>query len=200
MSLRGRFGALAVALVVILAVCVAPTPRVAGASVRAGSFGPPVVHGPCKPAMVTIADIASATGFARTNLLTDPHPAGAIPPAAGMPTVAGKGYMCDWELVHWNEAGFGEGRVSLFVFASPDDASHWFSAYTAAERPSCKPVSVTTPACVQVSPISPTSAFPLFQSVQGQYVVWIHMKQRKLSLRTLEVLATKVLSRAPQLP
>jgi hypothetical protein len=46
----------------------------------------------------------------------------------------------------------------------------------------------------------PNGVFPQLQAVQGQFVVWVHMAQRKFNLRPLEALATKVLARAPQLP
>jgi hypothetical protein len=157
-------------------------------------------HAPCKPAIFTTADVSAATGYAVTNLVTVPHPPSGIPPVANAARIAGKTYECDWELVHWGEGGFGEGRVSVFVFASPDDANRWFTAYAAAETPPCKQISfATTTACRQVSRL-PNGVFPQLQAVQGQFVVWVHMAQRKFNLRPLEALATKVLARAPQLP
>lgn len=158
------------------------------------SAGPPSqpAHGACRPAIVTVGDISAATGYARTNLLTVPHRAAAA--------ATGTAYVCDWELVHWSEGGWGEGRVSVTAFATPEDASAWFTSVTAAEKPVCKPVPYTATACVQISPIPPSGSYPFFQTVSDRFVVSIHMKQRRLNLRTLESLATRVLARAPQLP
>jgi hypothetical protein len=163
----------------------------------ASVFGVHAARAPCRPAIFTVADVAAATGYSRPNLRTVPHATGTITPAPGQAAPGGAAMVCDWELVHWNEAGFGEGRVSVFAFASPEDASAWFTAYTSAQTPACKTVAFTTSACIQVSPVPPSGAYPLFEAVQGQYVVSVHMKQRRFNLRPLKALAGRVLARAP---
>ena len=186
------FGLRASVFVVLASVAMlAPGAAVAGRTVHA-----------CKPAIFTVADLASATGYARTNLLPTPHAVGAIPPAPGIAGVSGRAFVCDWQLVHWSEAGWGEGRVSVYEFPSSDDASSWFSAYIAAEKPSCRvtTVSFATAACVQVSPVPPVGAIPLFQAVHGQFVVWVSMKQQKLRVNAVQRLTAEVFAHTPQLP
>ena len=152
-------------------------------------------HGPCKPRIFTTANVGAALRIAAAKLLTVPLPSSPIPTVPGQAQVAGKMYECEWDLVHFNQAGIGEGRVSLLAFATPEDADAWFTAYTAQEKPACKTIGFTATACLAVAQATP-GVFPLFQALQGRFVVWIHMKQRKLDPRPLESLALAVLVRA----
>jgi hypothetical protein len=153
----------------------------------------------CKPTILTTSDVAAALHVRSATVSTVGVAPSAIPVAPGQGPYTGKTYACDWNLSNVTQMGFGEGRASVLVFATADDASSWFTAYTAAEKPSCKQVSFVVPACRQVVPV-PSGVFPLFQAVQGDLVVWIHLRQRPFNLRTLEALATKVLARAAKLP
>ena len=151
----------------------------------------------CKPLILTPADVAGALGVPPAQVSMAPVASSGIPPVRGKPPFKGKTFECDWSLSAVSQLGFGEGRVSLFVFATAAEASRWFTAYTAGEAPPCKKVSFATTACLEVSPV-PSGVFPLFQALQDRIVVWVHMRQRPLDRRVLEALATKVLVRAPR--
>ncbi len=166
-----------------------------GATLVAPASGTPAA-GHCKPAILTQADVAKAYGL--------PSKAIEMTPAApiGVPTVAGvaskpRERECDFDLRTAGHVGPGSGRASLFVFASADDASAWFAAYTAHEKPACKVVAFTgaDAACYEPGR-APDGPYPLFQAVQGPYVVWIHLIQRKFDLEQIEALADGVLAHA----
>ncbi len=168
------------------------------AAIVAGSVGAAATRA-CTPAVVTAPGIAVALHVRRATVSTVGVTASSIPPVQGQGPFAGKVYACDWNLSNVSQMGFGEGRASVLVFTTADDAKSWFTAYTGAESPACKSVSFTVPACRQVVTV-PSGVYPLLQAIQGQYVVWIHMRQRPFDLRTLELLATTALARAPLLP
>ena len=154
------------------------------------------VRASCKPPIFTSADVAAALGVPTADVSLVPLAASGIPPVRGKPQFRGKTFECDWNLSSAGQSGFGEGRVSIFALTTPAEAKRWFTAYTAEEAPPCKKVSFKTPACVEILPL-PYGVFPLFQAIQGRFVVWIHMKQLKLDLRPLEALVRKVFARAP---
>ena len=120
-----------------------------------------------------------------------------IPAVSGEPPFKGKTFECDWELASGSQTGIGEGRVSLYAFATPEEANSWFTAYVGGEAPPCKKVTFTTAACVEVVRV-PGGVFPLFQATQDRFAVWIHAKQRKLNTGPLKTLAARVLARAPR--
>jgi hypothetical protein len=155
-------------------------------------------HKPCKPPIFTTGDVAKAIGKPVSEIIPRPVQSISIPPLHGQPAPEGKIYECDWELVHWSERGIDEGRVSLYVFPTPEAAGAWFDAYTRAESPPCRKVVFSHTACIEKPPVV-GGAFALFQTIKDQYVVWVHLRQEKYKLAPLERLATSVLARAPRL-
>jgi len=177
---------------------------VAAAAVASFGAAQVVAHGntrtACKPGILTQAEVAKALRLPVAEVEMSPASSEGVPQVGGQPVYAGKDRQCDWGLTVNGHIGLGDGRASLYVFGSADDASAWFAAYTAAEtRPACKAVSfpLATAACNQVGPF-PGGVYPLFQAVQGRYVVWIHLIQKKLNLSTLQALAASVFRHAPQ--
>ena len=50
---------------------------------------------------------------------------------------------------------------------------------------------------MQLLPL-PSGVAPVYQALEDHFVVWVHLPQRKLDLRPLAALASKVLAHAPQ--
>lgn len=153
--------------------------------------------GRCKPAILTQAEVAKTYGLPTKALEMTPAAPSGVPSVAGV-TSKPRERECDFDLHTAGHFGVGSGRASLFIFGSPDDASAWFAGYTAHEKPACKTVPFTgaDAACYEPGR-APGGTYPLFQAVQGPYIVWIHAIQKKLDLAQLEALATDVLARAP---
>lgn len=147
---------------------------------------------PCKPLIISRAEIGHALGLAGAKIETQPASPEGVPTLAG---VSGHDYECDWGLVTSGHIGRGDGRASLFVFGSADDAGAWFNARITGERPACRTVAFGDAACYQPGAF-PGGTYPLLQVLQGQYVVWVHLIQRRLDLRVLRALAAAVLARA----
>lgn len=147
---------------------------------------------PCKPVILSRAEIAQALGLAAKKIETQPAAPEGVPTVAG---VSGTDYECDWGLVTSGHIGRGDGRASLFVFASAADAAAWFDARVAGEKPLCRTVAFADAACYQPGKF-PAATYPLFQALQGRYVVWIHLIQPRLDLSVLQSLAGAVLARA----
>ena len=147
---------------------------------------------PCKPMIVSRAEIGHALGLAAAKIETEPASPEGVPTLAG---ISGRDLECDWGLVTSGHIGRGDGRASLFVFASEEDASTWFTARIASEKPACRPVTFAETACYQPGAF-PGATYPLLQALQGRYVVRIHLIQPKLNLHVLQALATAVLTRA----
>ena len=134
------------------------------------SFAKHAAGATCKPPIVTRTEVAKAIDRPTVQVELSPLP---------------------------SIGGYGDGRASLFVFASAPDAKRWFTAYTARETTPCKKKTFAAAACAEVLPY-PAGAFPLFQAVQGRYAVWIHVVQKRVDLGALEALAGKVLAHAPR--
>lgn len=151
----------------------------------------------CKPAILTQAEVAKAYGLPTKALEMSSAARSGVPQVPGGAVYTARERECDFDLHTAGHVGIGSGRASLFVFGSADDASAWFAAYTAHEKPACKTVEFAgaDAACYEPGR-APSGAYPLFQAVQGQYVVWIHVIQKKLDLAQVEALATDVFAHA----
>jgi hypothetical protein len=154
-------------------------------------------QGACRPAIVTAAEVAKALGRPVAQIELSPLPTPTLPPVAGQPRFRAHGYECDWGLTTNGHIGLGDGRATLFVFASNTDALKWFRAYTARETPPCRKKAFPTAACSE--PIAfPGGTFPLFQVVRGPYVAWIHLIQKRFDIGPLKALANDVFAHAPR--